>query len=332
MALAKEAAKWTVKLSNGVVQPLVGLGKLIDSRHSRLNSLSYQARGSAGTKREIFDTLKAALDVGYRYIDTAYAYGNEEAIGEFLESYFKDGKLKREDVFIATKLPFMSHKPEDAEETIKKQLAALRTDYIDLYLVHNACSVKKGPDGGFLKDKDGNNVFDTTPHRDTWKVLESFYKEKKLRAIGVSNFRADQLQRLYDQAEIKPMNLQVELHIFHRNRKLVDLVPQAGHLGHAGFGPGDYPDADCLGHPLVQELAKKYNKTPAQILLRHAIQQKISVIPKSSNPERIAANFDIFDFEISDEDMKRFDEIKEDVRLFSFSFAKGHPEYPPFEE
>ncbi|KAI6181189.1 Aldo-ket-red domain-containing protein [Aphelenchoides besseyi] len=285
MSLASKAATYTVKLSNGVIQPLIGIG-------------TWQSKD----KKEVFDALKTAFDIGYRYIDTAFvsdlvcctfslfkAYGNEETIGEFLETYFKDGQLKREDVFLVTKLPFHYHKPDDAAALIQKQLKNLRTDYIDLYLIHNQCSVQKGPDGGFLKDHKGQNVFDNTPHIETWKVMEKFYKEKKLRAIGVSNFRCDQLQKLYDEAEIKPHNL--------------------------------------------QELAKKYNKTPAQILLRHLIQQKISVIPKSSNPKRVEENFNIFDFEISDEDMKRFDtEINEDVRLFSFSFAKGHPLYPPFEE
>ncbi|KAI6207085.1 hypothetical protein M3Y94_00989300 [Aphelenchoides besseyi] len=327
MSLASKAASYTVKLSNGVVQPLIGIG-------------TWQSKD----KKEVFDALKTAFDIGYRYIDTAFAYGNEETIGEFLETYFKDGQLKREDVFLVTKLPFHYHKPDDAAALIQKQLKDLRTDYIDLYLIHNQCSVQKGPDGGFLKDDKGQNVFDTTPHIETWKVMEKFYKEKKLRAIGVSNFRCDQLQKLYDEAEIKPQNLQIELHIYHRQRKLLDLcrklnisVTSYATLGSpnrkAGFGPGEYSDCDCLGHPLVQEMAKKYNKTPAQILLRHLIHQKISVIPKSSNPKRVEENFNIFDFEISDEDMKRFDtEIKEDVRLFSFSFAKGHPLYPPFEE
>ncbi|KAI6176229.1 Aldo-ket-red domain-containing protein [Aphelenchoides bicaudatus] len=322
---AKLAAEYTVKLSNGVVMPLVGLG-------------TWQAKD----RQELHTALQVALDAGYRYFDTAFAYGNEKDIGEFFADVFKQGKVKREDIFITTKLPFMAHAPKDAEETINQQLKSLQT-HIDLYLIHNQCSVQKDPNsGGFLKDEQGNNVFDKTPHLETWKVMEKFYKEGKLRALGISNFRADCIQDLYDKAEIKPHNLQIELHIYHRQRKLVDLCRKLGisitsyaTLGSPGrkegFGPGEYPDADCLNHPLVVELAEKYKRTNGQILLRHAIQQKIGVIPKSVTPARIKQNFDLFDFEISEEDMKRFDEIKEDVRLFSFSFAKGHSCYPPFE-
>jgi diketogulonate reductase-like aldo/keto reductase len=119
------AAEYTVKLSNGVVMPLVGLG-------------TWQAKDSD----ELYLALKAAIDVGYRYFDTAGLYGNEGEIGKFFEKIFKEGKLKRSDIFLTTKLPFQCHRPEDVEEVLQRQLKDLRTDYIDLYLIHNACSVK----------------------------------------------------------------------------------------------------------------------------------------------------------------------------------------------
>ncbi|KAI1728298.1 aldo/keto reductase family domain-containing protein [Ditylenchus destructor] len=317
----------SVKLSNGIDFPLLGLGTWQSS-----------------DKDELFTALREAIKCGYRYIDTAYLYGNEALIGEFLQEIFKEGKLKREDIFITTKLPFYSHEPSRAEAAIKHQLECLQTDYIDLYLMHNACGVQPAEDGKSIrKDEKGQNVPDLTPYIDTWRVFERFYKAGKFRAIGISNFNPQQVQDLYDQAEIKPHNLQIELHIYNRRTPLVELcrkldisITSYATLGSpgrkAGFGPGDWPDADCLGHPLVQELAKKYNKTPAQILLRHMIQLNVSVIPKSINPARICQNFDVLDFKISDDDMKRFDtEVKETIRLFSFSFAKNHPRYPCFE-
>ncbi|CAD5221930.1 unnamed protein product [Bursaphelenchus okinawaensis] len=311
--------------NNGVKQPVLGLG-------------TWQAQNID----ELRNALRTAINIGYRYLDTAYGYGNEAQIGQCLEELFNEGVVKREELFIATKLPFHKHKPEDTKATIKEQLKNLRLDYIDLYLIHNACGVKTSPEGGFLKDANGLNVPELTPHVETWKVLEKFYAENKLRAIGVSNFRCDQLEQLYNEASIKPANLQIELHIYHRQRKLLDLckklniaVTSYASLGSParkqGFGPGDYPDADCLGNEIVKELAKKYKKTPGQILLRHLLQLGVSVIPKSTNPERLKQNFDVFDFELEPEDFEKFDEIKEDVRLFSFSFAKGHPWYPPFE-
>jgi diketogulonate reductase-like aldo/keto reductase len=123
--VSKMAADYTVKLSNGVIMPLVGLG-------------TWQAKD----KTELHNALRVAIDAGYRLFDTAYAYGNESDIGEFFQGLFNEGKLKREDIFITTKLPFMCHTPSDAENTINEQLKNLKTDYIDLYLIHNACAVK----------------------------------------------------------------------------------------------------------------------------------------------------------------------------------------------
>ncbi|KAI6221978.1 hypothetical protein M3Y99_01519100 [Aphelenchoides fujianensis] len=201
-----------------------------------------------------------------RYIDTAAAYGNEAAIGDVLQEYYDAGKLKREDIFLTTKLPFYAHEPEVAEQLIQRSLKNLRTDYLDLYLIE----------------------------------LHVLWPQKEMIAL------------------CKKLGLSITSYSTIGS-------PGRGASPIAKFVPGD-----CMGHPVVQELAKKYNKTPAQILLRHTIQQGISVIPKSTNPDRLKQNIDIFDFEISAEDQKKLDDIdeKDHVRLLQFDFAWHHPNFP----
>ncbi|KAH7721241.1 oxidoreductasealdo/keto reductase family protein [Aphelenchoides avenae] len=317
----------TLKQSNGTEIPVLGLG-------------TWQATDPEQVKT----ALRAAFDTGYRYIDTAIAYGNEVVIGEVVEEYIKAGKLKRSELFITTKLPGNLHQPDAAKQAIEDSLKNLRVDYIDLYLLHSAMAVKRNADGSWAFDADGKPIPDLVSTLDTWRVLEAAYKAGKLKSIGVSNFTVKQLQDLYDKAEIKPHNHQIEIHIYLQQKELVDLSKMLGltvtsysTMGSPGrfeafkrFGErgASQPHADVLGHPLVKELSQKYNKTPAQILLRQMIQRGINVIPKSTNPERLKENFNVFDFVISDEDMKKFDALKENVRLGTWFMLDHHPWYP----
>ncbi|KAI6183502.1 alcohol dehydrogenase [Aphelenchoides bicaudatus] len=316
-----------VTLSNGVKQPLIGLGTLMNK-----------------DRDELKQTIETALDAGYRYFDTAWYYGNESLIGEIFAEIFKKGPLKREDIFVTTKLPPHRYEPREAEKTFNQQLKDLQTDYVDLYLLHSPCTTEMNEDGS-AKMKGEENVPSFLPHIETWRVLEKLYKEGKAKSIGISNFSPKQTQALYDQAEIKPHNTQVELHIYHRQRELVELCKKLnisvtsfatlgspaikGVQGNNRVGISvDYPPHGVLGHPLVLELAQKYTKTPGQILLRHLVQLEISVIPKSSNPQRIRENIDILDFKLTADELKRFDDIQEDFRLFVFPPSQNHPWYP----
>ncbi|KAI6197435.1 hypothetical protein M3Y94_01224100 [Aphelenchoides besseyi] len=317
-----------VTLSNGLKQPLFGLGTLANKN-----------------KDELKTTIETAIDAGYRCIDTAWYYGNESLIGEILEEVFKSGKVKREDIFITSKLPPHFYEPSMAEKTVLQQLKDLRTDFIDLYLLHSPCPVKLNADGTGAEMNGEKAVPDLIPHIETWTVLEKFYNAGKFHAIGVSNFSPKQIQSLYNAAEIKPHNLQVELHIYHRQRELVELCKKLNMsvTSYATLGSSaikgvngnnrtgvsvEYPEHGVLGHPLVVELSKKYKKTPGQILLRHLTQLEIAVIPKSSNPQRIRENIQVFDFELTSEELKRFDEIQEDFRLFVQPPWSEHPWYP----
>ncbi|KAF8381859.1 hypothetical protein PRIPAC_71001 [Pristionchus pacificus] len=319
----------SVALNSGARLPLFGLGTW-----------------TAMNADELKIALRVAIDAGYRLIDTAAFYQNEHVIGEILEEYFKAGKLKRSDVFITTKLPFNSMRPAEVEESIKKQLASLRVDYIDLYLIHVPCPMKMD-----VSDTNIQKAFqrklttakftfeNDVDHIDTWSVMEKYYKSGQLKALGVSNFNAKQIQDLYDLAEVKPANLQVELHIYWPQHQLHELCKKLnmtvtayapiGSPGRLTFRPDDnWPIGSPMEDLVVVELGKKYAKTPAQILLRHLLQRDISVIPKSTNPDRVKQNINIFDFELSPTDQKKLLDVQKRVRLFEFRFAAGHRYYP----
>ncbi|XP_023311655.1 alcohol dehydrogenase [NADP(+)]-like isoform X2 [Anoplophora glabripennis] len=299
---------------------------------------------------EVENAVSVALEEGYRHIDTAFNYNNEESIGNALQKWFSSGKGKREDLFITTKLPNFGNRPKDVKRFLKMSLERLKLGYVDLYLVHMPFSFhlneanltpSVNEDGSFSLDTESDIV-------ETWKVMEQQVKDGLTKAIGLSNFNAAQINKIYENAEIKPAVLQVELHAYLQQKELRDTckklnvaVTAYSPLGSPGanvhfntkynYSLDDFPD--ILGHPTVTELAEKYKKSPGQVLLRHLTQQDVIVIPKSGNPDRIKANIDIFDFELNDEDIEKLDVLDrgEKGRIFNFLFFKGvekHPEYP----
>uniref|UniRef100_A0A915CCI3 NADP-dependent oxidoreductase domain-containing protein n=1 Tax=Parascaris univalens TaxID=6257 RepID=A0A915CCI3_PARUN len=316
----------SIKLATGADFPLFGLGTWLSS-----------------DPKSLTDALRAALDAGYRLIDTAYVYGNEAVIGNVLQEYFTAGKLKRSDIFITSKLPYLVHSPNEIEAMLSGQLKDLQTDYLDLYLIHVPCPCKHLPGnkhGDYHPLIENNQLVpDLTDHLETWKVLEKLHKEGKVKAIGVSNFNEEQIQRILDNATVKPHNLQVEAHLYWPQNELYEFCKKnnitmtaygtLGSPGRKAFRPdGTWPEGEPLKDPVVLELAKKYNKTPAQILLRQMVQRGISTIPKSTNVDRVRENFNIFDFELSDDEMSSLSNVKTRVRLFVFDFFAKHPFYP----
>ncbi|GMT22134.1 hypothetical protein PFISCL1PPCAC_13431, partial [Pristionchus fissidentatus] len=314
----------------GARLPLIGLGTWLSLDEGELRA-----------------ALKVALDAGYRLIDTAALYGNELVIGDVLHEYFKSGKLTREEVFVTTKLPYSCMEPKAAEESIKKQLATLCFDYVDLFILHHPCAMQHNEQVSkrrsvYYLQLTGAAEFthqNEIDYLDTWKVLEKYCKSGQLKAIGLSNFNAKQVARVCANAEIKPSDLQVELHIYWPQHELQQFCSKQGmtltsfaSLGSPGrltFRPDDdWPVGNPMEDTIVVELSKKYNKTPAQILLRHLIQRGISVIPKSTNPSRVLQNIDIFNFEISAEDQQKLLDVKSRVRLFEMRVCGGHAHYP----
>jgi len=311
-----------IEQSNGTKLPQLGLGTWLANDHTQLK-----------------DALRAALDIGYRYIDTAAAYGNEDAIGEVLQEYYDAGKLQRSDIFLTTKLPLYAHEPEMAQKLLERSLKNLHTNYLDLYLMHTPLPCKPNDDlTDAVQDADGKLIPIEVPILDTWRVLEEHYKAGVLKSIGISNFNARQIKELHEEAEIKPQNLQIEMHILLPQKELLKLcrelcisVTSYSTLGSPGRGSSKmvkFVEGDCLNHPIVQDLTKRYGKTEGQILLRNAIQKGVSVIPKSTNRSRLEDNFNVFDFEISAEDEQRLDSIGERTRLLTLDFCTHHHNYP----
>lgn len=285
--------------------------------------------------------LEAALEAGYRHIDTATVYENEHVIGKVLERWLTSGKVKREELFIVTKLPPSGNRASNVEAQIKKSLDKLKLDYLDLYLVHTPFSFVES-DSLHPVAEDGSFKFDnTTDHVAVWKEMEKQVDAGRTKAIGLSNFNPKQISRVIKEARIPPANLQIELHVYHQQKELVAFCKE-NNITIVAYSPlGTQGTSKLLGieipnlmsNPVVMKIAKKLSKTPAQILLKFIVQKDIAVIPKSTNPERLKKNIEIFDFQLSDEDVTELEALDqgEKGRILDFTFMKGvkeHPEYP----
>jgi 2,5-diketo-D-gluconate reductase A len=236
------------------------------------------------------EAVSTALATGYRHIDTAEMYGNEREVGEAVA---KSG-LDRADVFITSKLGNESHEPDDARRAFDGTLAALGSDYVDLFLIHWPLPTRYG--GDFVS---------------TWKVLEEFYRDGRARSIGVSNFQPHHLRRLHQETEIPPAVDQIELHPFLTQDELRAFCAEHG-IAIEAWSP--IARGRIMDDPEIVSIAERIGKTPAQVVLRWHIQHGRIVFPKSVNPARIKENFDIFGFELSAEDAEVIGGLNRDER------------------
>lgn len=248
-----------VTLANGVKMPQLGYGV-------------YQV-----TKEECERCVLDALDVGYRAIDTAQSYFNEAEVGEAIA----ESGIDRKEIFLTTKVWIEHYSYEQAKESVLQSMEKLKTDYIDLVLLHQPFADYYG----------------------AYRALEDLYEEGKLRAIGVSNFYPDRLVDIASFARIKPMVNQIETHPLNQQIEAHEWLEKYGviHEAWAPFGEGR---GNMFTNPVLQKLGDKYNKTVAQVILRWQLQRGIVVIPKSTHKERMAQNLDVFDFTLTDEDMQ----------------------------
>lgn len=271
-----------VTLNNGLKMPVLGYGV-------------YQV-----DPQECERCVSDAIEAGYRLIDTAQAYGNEEGVGNAV----KKSGIKREDFFIVTKVWVSNAGYENAKKSIETSLTKLQTDYIDLLLIHQPFNDYYG----------------------TYRAMEEFYEKGLLKAIGVSNFYPDRFIDLSHFVKIKPMVNQMETHVFNQQKKLHEILKE-NKCQLMSWGPFAEGKNDFFNNPVLVSIGSKYGKTSAQTALKYLIQKNIVVIPKSIRKERMLENINVFDFTLSNEDMAAIEQLDTGNSLF---FSHYDPEYVNF--
>ena len=270
-------------LTNGVQIPCIGFG-------------TWQSEDGD----EAYNAVKAALSCGYRHIDTAAAYGNERSVGAAIKDFCKENNVRREDLFITTKLWNDDHGYEPTQAAIKKSLQSLGLSYVDLYLIHWPNPLK-------FRDCWAEK------NAESWKAIEEAYKAGQFRAIGVSNFYGRHIAELMKTAEIAPMVNQIKLCPGQPQEALVEYSHRANMVveAYSPLGTGG-----IFSHPFMRNLAQKYNRSIAQICIRWSLQQGYLPLPKSVTPERIEENTRVFDFELEEEDCRQIAELEgAEIRL-----------------
>jgi diketogulonate reductase-like aldo/keto reductase len=260
----------TTNLANGVKMPYLGIGCFLVKEGN-----------------EVVQTVKYALEAGYRHIDTAAAYENEEGVGRGI----RESSVPREEIFLTSKVWNTDQGYDSTLKAFDETLLRLQTDYLDLYLIHWP-----------VKEK----------YRSTWKALERLYRDKRVRAIGVSNFLNHQLEDLIHGVEIMPMVNQMEFHPYLVQQDLLNACLRYK-IQYEAWSP--LMKGKVAEVPLIRELSNKYEKTPFQLVLRWDLQKGVVTIPKSVRPEHIISNVGIFDFEIAEEDMRRIDSLDKSYRF-----------------
>lgn len=273
----------TVTLSNGIQMPILGYGVYQISDHEECERV-----------------VSEAIEVGYRSIDTAQAYGNEEAVGNAI----RKSDVPREEFFITTKVWISNAGYEKAKASIDESLRLLQTDYIDLMLIHQPFNDYYG----------------------TYRAMEEYYKLGKLKAIGVSNFYPDRFIDIAQFSEIKPMVNQVETHVFNQQNEAHKIMEKFG-TQIESWGPFAEGKNDFFTNKTLKSIGEQYGKSVAQVALRYLIQRSVVVIPKTVTKERMVQNFEVFDFALTNEDMDKILKLDQAKSLF---FSHYDPETVEF--
>ncbi|XP_055372951.1 aldo-keto reductase family 1 member B1-like isoform X1 [Condylostylus longicornis] len=305
-----------VILNNGKQMPILGLGTW---------------KSAPG---EVAQAVKDAIDIGYRHFDCAHVYGNEHEVGEGINAKITEGVVKREDIFITSKLWNTFHRPDLVRGACETTLKNLNTPYLDMYLIHWPMGYKE--DGElFPTDDKGAVLFSDVDYVDTWKEMEKLVDDGLCKSIGVSNFNKRQIERVLQIAKIPPANNQVECHPYLTQTKLMEYC-KTKNIAITAYSPLGSPDRPWAqkGEPVLMEdpklmaIAEKHKKSTAQVLIRYQIQRGNIVIPKSVNKGRMSSNFDVFGFELSADEIATIDSFDCNGRFVPLTNVLGHPHHP----
>lgn len=302
----------SITFSNGDQMPIIGLG-------------TWKSKPG-----EVYQAVLWAIEAGYRHIDCAAIYDNEKEVGNALDKAFKDGLVKREDLFITSKLWNSNHRLDDVVPALKKTLKDLQLEYLDLYLIHWPLSFKKGI--AFAQTREEFYTYGDVPLVQTWEGMEEAKNRGLTKHIGVSNFNIAKLEEIINSGTMSPEMLQVELHPFLPQNKLVNFCKEKGILltAYSPLGSGDRPstskkanEPSLLENDTVKELASKHGVTAAQILLSYSVHRDIAVIPKSVNQERIIQNLASIRVNLNKSEMEKLANIGTAYRFIDGTFFTG---------
>ncbi|KAG5201542.1 hypothetical protein JEQ12_004305 [Ovis aries] len=301
-----------VKLNDGHFIPVLGFG-------------TYAPPEVA--KREALEFTPFAIEIGFRHIDCAHAYQNEEEVGQAIRSKIADGTVKREDIFCTSKLWLTSLRPELVRPALEKSLKNLQLDYVDLYIMHYPLALKPGEEL-FPKDENGKLIFDSVDFCRTWEALEKCKDAGLTKSIGVSNFNHKQMEKILNKPGLKykPVCNQVECHPYLNQSKLLDFCKshEIVLVAYAALGSQRVKEWVNPNHPVLLEdpvlsaIAQKHKKTAALVALRYQIQRGVVVLAKGNNKKWIKENMQVFDFELTPEDMKAIDGLNRNIKYYEF--------------
>ncbi|XP_012378339.2 1,5-anhydro-D-fructose reductase isoform X2 [Dasypus novemcinctus] len=281
---------------------------------------------------KVTEAVKVAINAGYRHIDCAYFYRNEGEVGAGIRCKIKEGVVKREDLFVVSKLWCTCHKKSLVKKACTKSLKTLKLDYLDLYLIHWPMGFKPGSKDLPL-DQNGMIIPSDTDYLDTWEGMEDLVIAGLVKTIGVSNFNWEQLERLLNKPDlrVKPVANQIECHPYLAQKNLISFChsKEVSVIAYSPLG-GSRQGVDLMDDPMIMKIAQKYNKSSAQILIRFQIQRNVIVIPQSVSAKQIQENIQegVFGFELTEQEMGDILNLDRNFRMATFPITTDHKDYP----